>query len=141
MSLEDTFPDAPLFLVHIVDDYFAEIIQYLSTGTALQEYTTMQKKKLVLHATDYQLITGHLYKMGANNIMRRYVLENERPRILAESHEGITGGNYVGKDTVQKVLRARLERILLEMRCLSKGRKTQHKGQDATTTTSNIIGI
>jgi hypothetical protein len=41
MNLEDKFPDAQLFSVYIADDYFVEIIQCLSTGTALQEYTTM----------------------------------------------------------------------------------------------------
>jgi hypothetical protein len=65
MNLEDNFLDAQLFLVQIVDDYFAEIIQYLSTGTTPQEYTTTQKKNLVVRAADYQLIAGHLYKMGS----------------------------------------------------------------------------
>jgi transposase InsO family protein len=43
--------------------------------------------------------------MGADNILRRCVIEHERPRIFAESHEGIVGGHYVGKDRTQKVLR------------------------------------
>jgi hypothetical protein len=30
-SLEDKFPDAQLFLVHIADEYFADIIEFLST--------------------------------------------------------------------------------------------------------------
>jgi hypothetical protein len=60
----------------------------------------MQKKNLVVRAADYQLITGHLYKMGADSILKRYVLEHKRPRVLAEAHEGIGGGNYVGKATV-----------------------------------------
>jgi hypothetical protein len=34
MNLEDNFPNAHLFSIQIVDDYFAEIIQYLRTGTA-----------------------------------------------------------------------------------------------------------
>jgi hypothetical protein len=78
----------------------------MSTGTVLQEYTTAQKKNLVVRATDYQLIVEHLYKMGGDSILRRYVLEHERPRILAEAHEGIVGGHYAGKSIVQKVLRA-----------------------------------
>jgi hypothetical protein len=57
------------------------------------------------------------------------VLEHERPRILAESHEGIAGGHYTGKATMQKVLHRtmvvdhsqRLEGVLPEMRCLSEG--------------------
>jgi hypothetical protein len=42
--------------------------------------------------------------MGTYNILRRYMIEHERPRILAEAHEGIIGGHYVGKTTTQKVL-------------------------------------
>jgi hypothetical protein len=64
----------------------------------------VQKKDLVVRAADYQLTTGHSYKMGADNILRRCVLEHERPGILVEAHEGIARGHYVGKDTLQKVL-------------------------------------
>jgi hypothetical protein len=32
------------------------------------------------------------------------VLEKKIPRVLVEAHEGIAGGNYVGKATAQKVL-------------------------------------
>jgi hypothetical protein len=80
----------------------------LSTSTAPQEYTTTEKNNLVVRATDYQLIAGHLYKMGTDNILRRYMLEHEHPRILAEAHEGLAGGHYVGKATTQKVLHAGL---------------------------------
>jgi hypothetical protein len=41
--------------------------------------------------------------MGAYNILRRCVLEHERPRILAEAHEGIAGGHYAGKDTAKGI--------------------------------------
>jgi hypothetical protein len=44
--------------------------------------------------------------MVTYKILRRCVLEHEWPRVLAESHEGIAGGKYVGKDTAQKVLHA-----------------------------------
>jgi hypothetical protein len=46
--------------------------------------------------------------MGADNILRRYALEQEIPRVLKEAHEGIVGGHYTDKDTAQKVLRAGL---------------------------------
>jgi hypothetical protein len=60
----------------------------------------MHKKNMVVWVADYQLIAGHLYKMGVYSIMRRCVLEHERLGILAEAHEGIEGGNYTGKSTV-----------------------------------------
>ena len=60
MNLEDKFLDVQLFLVQIADEYFTKIIQYLITGTVPQEYTTAQKKNLVVRAANYQLIVGHL---------------------------------------------------------------------------------
>jgi hypothetical protein len=65
-----------------------------------REFNTEQKKNLVVGVANYQLIAGHLYNMSADNILRRCVLEHERPRILAESREGIVGGHYGGKDTM-----------------------------------------
>jgi hypothetical protein len=62
----------------------------------------------VVRAIVYQLIAGHLYKLGEDSILRRCVMEHERPIILAEAHEGIAAGHYVGKSTAQKVLCIRL---------------------------------
>jgi hypothetical protein len=71
----------------------------LNTGTVPQEFNTVQKKNLVVIDGDYQLIAGQLYKMSLDCILRRCVLEHERPTILAEAHEGIAGGHYAGKAT------------------------------------------
>lgn len=61
---------------------------------------------MVVKAADYQLIAGQLYKLGPDEILRRCVVEHERPFILAEAHGGVAGGNYAGKATAQKILRA-----------------------------------
>ena len=81
-NLEDNFLDAQLFSIQIVDEYFTDIIQYLSTGTASQDYSTVHNKNLVVCTVDYQLIARHLYKMGTDIILQRYVLEHERPIVL-----------------------------------------------------------
>jgi hypothetical protein len=99
-NLEDTLPDPQLFSIIKVDDHFIEIVQFLSTGMAPCEYTVIQKKQLVVHAAYFSLIAGQLYKMGPNEILRRCVIEVERPLILAEAHEGIARGHYAGKPTV-----------------------------------------
>jgi hypothetical protein len=62
----------------------------------------------VVCAADFSLIAGQLYKLGPNEILRRCVMETERPLILAEAHEGIAEGHYAGRETAQKVLRAGL---------------------------------
>jgi hypothetical protein len=96
-NLDDSFPDAQLFAVRMVDEYFSNIVQFLNTGMAPSEMTVAQKKQLVVKATDYQLIAGNLYKIGANGILRRCVLEHERPVILKEVHDGIVGGHYANE--------------------------------------------
>jgi hypothetical protein len=102
-NLEDNFLYAQLFLVQIDDEYFVDIIEFFSTGFSPKEYNTAQKNNLVVRVANYQLITGHLYKLGVDNILRRCVMEHERPIILVEAHEGIVGGHYVGKATTQKI--------------------------------------
>jgi hypothetical protein len=65
-----------------IDDHFTEIVQFLSTTMEPSEYTITQKKKLVVHVVDFSLIVGKLYKMGPDEILRRCVMEAERPLIL-----------------------------------------------------------
>ena len=53
---------------------------------------------------NFTLNAGQLYKLGPDEILRRYVLKHERRRILEEAHARFAGGHYVGKPTTQKVL-------------------------------------
>ena len=62
----------------------------------------------MVRATDFTLIVGKLYKMGPDEILRRCVLEHEKPLILAEAHSGAAGGHYAGKAMAQKILTAGL---------------------------------
>jgi hypothetical protein len=62
-------------------------------------YSATQKRHLVVRATDYQLIAGHLYKLGLDNILRHCVLDHERSYILWECHSGVAGGHIGGKET------------------------------------------
>jgi hypothetical protein len=93
-SLEDTLSDAIFLAIRKIDDHFTEIIQLMSTGMEPSEYTITQKKQLIVHAIDFSLIVGQLYKMGPNEILRRCGMEAERQLFLEEAHEGIAGGHY-----------------------------------------------
>ena len=106
--MDEGLPDAQLFSIQMVDDYFQDIVQYLSTGFAPSEMTTQQKKQLVVRAADFTLIAGQLYKMGPDEILHRCVLEHEKPLILAEAHFGVAGGHYAGKSMAQNILTAGL---------------------------------
>ena len=52
-NLDDNFLDAQLFVVNMVDDYFSDIVQFLSIGMAPSKMIVVQKKKLVVKAADY----------------------------------------------------------------------------------------
>ena len=53
----------------------------------------------MVHAADFFVIPGNLYKMGNGEILRRYVLDFERISILTDAHGGTVGGNYAGRET------------------------------------------
>jgi len=42
--LEEELPDVQLFSVSMVDDYFVDIVEFLSSGMAPSHYTVAQKK-------------------------------------------------------------------------------------------------
>jgi hypothetical protein len=107
-NLDNSLPNVHLFLVHMVDDYFAKIVQFLNTGVAPLNFTTTQKKQLVVKAENYKLIYGNLYNLGADNILRRCALEHERHMILSDSHGGFVGGHYGGKVIAQNIFHAGL---------------------------------
>jgi hypothetical protein len=43
-------------------------------------------------------------QVGCNGILRRCVLEHEKPMILEEVHDGIAGGDYAGRETAKNIL-------------------------------------
>ena len=46
--------------------------------------------------------------MGPYEILRRYVLEHERPMIFNEVHAGVAGVHFSGKASVKKILQVGL---------------------------------
>jgi len=77
-NLEEGLPDSQLFAVCIADGHFKDIIHFLITRTVRKEYSVQEKKELVVRAADFSVITGHLYQMGNNEILQRYVPKFER---------------------------------------------------------------
>ena len=68
-NLEDKLLDAQLFVMCVADNHFADIIHFLTKGMALEGYTSQQKEELAMHAIDFSVIAGHLYKMGLDEIL------------------------------------------------------------------------
>jgi len=90
--------------VEAIPDYLEKKAIFLTMGVVPQGYSSVQKKQLVIKATDYQLIARQLYKLGIDRIIRRCVVTHEHLGILWERHSGVAGGHYGGKEMAQKVL-------------------------------------
>ena len=52
-NIEDGFPNAKLFRIDIVDDYYEQISQFLATKAVPEDLTTSQKKQLVVKVTNF----------------------------------------------------------------------------------------
>ena len=76
---------------------FNAIIHFLSIGYALKGMSTNQKKHLVVKDSDYTLITGHLYKLGMDEILCRCVFYYEQPWVVSEAHASVARRHYAGK--------------------------------------------
>ena len=98
-NLEDNLPDTQLFFIQIVDDYYVDIIHFLTTRLAPDEFTKQQKKQLVFKAADFTLIARHLYKLGPYDVLYRCVMPHEKEAIIREAHSGTAGVHLAGKPT------------------------------------------
>ena len=74
------------------------------TGKAPDNFTTSQKKQLVIRAAYFHLIIEQIYNMGPDEILRQYVLPDEKERILVEEHDRVAGGHYGSHVTTKKIL-------------------------------------
>ena len=62
-------PDAQLFSLQIANDYFKDIIEFLTTSITPAEYSAKQKKPLVVKESNFTMIVGQLYKLGPDEIL------------------------------------------------------------------------
>jgi len=69
-AIDDRLPDADLFRIEAIPDHLKEIPTLLTIVRCPEGYTTAQRQDLVVKVADYQLIAGHLYKMGLDQILR-----------------------------------------------------------------------
>lgn len=72
--VDDQFPNSELFRVEAIPDYLEEIAVFLVTSKFVEGYKTTQRRQMVAHTADYQLIIRQLYRLGIDQILRRVFL-------------------------------------------------------------------
>ncbi|KAH9331857.1 hypothetical protein KI387_003965, partial [Taxus chinensis] len=81
-----------------------EFAVFLKEGVVLEGMKALENNHLTIHIVPYMLISGDLYKLGCNEVLRKYVLEHECLSIMEEEHRGSVGGYYAGDATMRKIL-------------------------------------
>jgi hypothetical protein len=121
--INDSFPDEHLFSASaldtldatgmgpiatrtgkISDPWYADIANYLVSGTFPTTMTYQQRKKLKSDARYYFWDEPFLFKIGVDNIFRRCVPHEEARSILEHCHSSAYGGHASHSKTTAKVL-------------------------------------
>uniref|UniRef100_A0A1U7YUK2 Uncharacterized protein LOC104248338 n=1 Tax=Nicotiana sylvestris TaxID=4096 RepID=A0A1U7YUK2_NICSY len=108
-EIKEEFHDEHIFSIDSVvtqPPWFADIANYLVGKWTSKDLSYQQRKKLISDAKYYLWNEPYLFKFCADNIIRRYVPEEEMTKILYHCHDGAVGGHYVANRTAFKVLEA-----------------------------------
>ncbi|XP_012442031.1 uncharacterized protein LOC105767047 [Gossypium raimondii] len=98
-SLKDNFLDENLFSANTVHPWYADIVNYLVTGTVHSELPRSNKDKIKKDARYYIWDDPYLWKHYFNQIIRRCVAEIEVQSILTFCHSYACGGHFGPKRT------------------------------------------
>ena len=104
IPIPDSFPDANLFVVDVISEEYADLIQYLTHNTYPSHFTDKMKTQLVHKSAPYTLIGGVLYKKGRDEVLRRCIFPSEVDAILEGCHLDSCGGHFAGDSTARKAL-------------------------------------
>jgi len=102
-KVKGEFPDEFLLQVTI-RPWFADVTNYKATGIILEELNWSQQKKFLHNACFYVWDDPHLFKLGADNLLKRCVMMEEAQSILWHYHNSPYGGHHNGDRTTTKVL-------------------------------------
>jgi len=103
LEVKGEFPDE--FLLQVTTrPWFADMANYKATGVIPEEFNWSQRKKFLHDARFYVWDDPHLFRVGADNLLRRCVTKEEARSILWHYHSSPYGGHHNGDRTTTKVL-------------------------------------
>ena len=107
-DIDDAFPEERLY--HLTElsagevPWFADFANYLAADILPKGFSHQQKKKFFSDLKNYFWEDPYLFKICADQIIRRCVPQLEGWKILQHCHAGPAGGHYHANRTAQKVL-------------------------------------
>ena len=93
-EVKDQFPDESLFLIS-ERPWFADMANFKAAGIIAKDFNWQQRKKFLHDARFYIWDDPHLFKIGADNLIRRCVTQEEAKSILWHCHNSPCVGHLV----------------------------------------------
>ncbi|KAG2381148.1 uncharacterized protein HKW66_Vig0254650 [Vigna angularis] len=104
-EIREEFYDENLMMVQ-QRPWFADIANFKAAGTLPDDLSWQQKKKFLNDAKQFVWDDPYLFKLGADNLLRRCVTEEESAGILWHCHNSPYGGHFNGERTAAKILQS-----------------------------------
>ncbi|KAK8945257.1 hypothetical protein KSP39_PZI007733 [Platanthera zijinensis] len=109
-EIDDKFPEERLLAMNKVmissTPWYADLANYLVARVLPKNYSSQQKKRFFSDLKNYFWEDPFLFRVCADQVVRRCVSGEEDIQILRHCHEGPTGGHYQANRTARKVLEA-----------------------------------
>ncbi|XP_076954068.1 uncharacterized protein LOC143628333 [Bidens hawaiensis] len=102
-AINESFPDEQLFSVSTLP-WYADIINFLVANTIPKFWPKKKKKHFLSQAKHYAWEDPDLFKIGADQVMRRCIPEEEMQSVLYHAHSSPCGGHFSGQKTGHRVL-------------------------------------
>ena len=108
VPVNDEFPNKKLFAIEDkrAVPWFADYVNYLVAKVIPPEFNYQQKKRFFAHLKHYYWEEPIIYRHCADQVIRRYVPEDEMHSILNHCHILPCGGHFGGQRTAAKVLQS-----------------------------------
>ncbi|CAM8910841.1 unnamed protein product [Rhodiola kirilowii] len=101
--ITESFPDEHLYAVSTKVPWYAQIVNYLVGGTFPPSFTKAQCMKLRHDARHYLWDDPYLWKIGADQILRRCIPDNEIASVISFCHECQRVGNVSARNEMPQV--------------------------------------
>ncbi|XP_076933079.1 uncharacterized protein LOC143598855 [Bidens hawaiensis] len=101
--INESFPDEQILAVS-QNPWFANIVNFKIAGDLPERWPRRKKKHLVSHAKQYIWDDPDLFKIGADQMIRRCISEEDVRSVLEHAHSSTCGGHFSGQKTARKVL-------------------------------------
>ena len=100
----DAFPDKQLMTISQVSPWYPHIVNYIVSKKIITLWSKHDKNVFFKKLKNYFWDEPYLFCLGANNVLRRCVAEEEQSHILQMCHSSPSEGHFSGRKTATKIL-------------------------------------